>query len=325
MDLLTAAAKASQGKGTLCDLCPRLCRVDRAAGEPGYCRAPLEAKVAQVSLHHWEEPCLSGSGGSGTIFFSECNLRCVFCQNAEISQGHYGRVHGRSELAQAMLDLQSRGAHNVNLVSPTPYIPAIVEALTEAGAHGLAVPVVYNTNAYENVGALRRLEGLVQIYLPDLKYPGDEEGEAMARRYSAAPGYFAAATAAIEEMIRQVGPLTLDEAGMARQGVIIRHLVIPGHLGATKRVLAWIHDHAPAGVKVSLMSQYTPYHRAAEYPEINRRLTRREYAQVLEDYFAAGLEDGYAQELSSADQAFIPDWRLKGIPDLKPRPPRTRL
>lgn len=305
----------------VCDLCPRLCPVDRDTGQLGFCRAPREPRIAQVSLHHWEEPCLSGTRGSGTIFFSRCNLRCVFCQNAEISHSDYGTLYGRDDLAQAMLDLQARGAHNVNLVSPTPYVPAISEALSEARDRGLTIPVVYNTNAYETVKALRRLEGLVQVYLPDLKYPGGEEGEAMARKYSAAPGYFAAATAAVQEMIRQVGPLTLDESGIAQRGVIIRHLVLPGHAEAGKLVLDWIHGHVPPGVKVSLMSQYTPHHEAARFPELNRRLTRREYAAVLNHHFDVGLEDGYAQEMDSADQAFIPDWRLKGIPDLRPRAP----
>ncbi len=296
-----------------CDLCPRLCRVDRDAGELGFCRAPARAKVSQASLHHWEEPCLSGTRGSGTIFFTECNLRCVFCQNAEISQGHLGREVDQAGLVAMMLDLQARGAHNINLVSPTPYIPQIREALVETRARGLSVPVVYNTNAYETVEALRSLEGLIQIYLPDLKYPGDAEGEAMARRYSKAPRYFETATAAIQEMVGQVGPLVLDDEGIARSGVIIRHLVIPGHVEATKRVLNWIRANLP-GVPVSLMSQYTPYHRAAEHPEINRRLTRREYHAALDHLFAIGLEEGWTQELSAADEAFIPDWDLDSVP-----------
>ena len=297
-----------------CDLCPRLCRVDRNAGELGFCRAPARAKVSQASLHHWEEPCLSGTRGSGTIFFTECNLRCVFCQNAEISQGHLGREVDQAGLVEMILGLQGRGAHNINLVSPTPYIPQIREALVEARARGLSVPVVYNTNAYETVEALRSLEGLIQIYLPDLKYPGDEEGEAMALRYSKAPHYFETATAAITEMVRQVGPLVLDPDGIARSGVIVRHLVIPGHIEATKKVLDWIHANLPSGVNVSLMSQYTPYHRAAEYPEINRRLTRREYQAVLDHLFDLGLEDGWTQELGSADEAFIPAWDLDTVP-----------
>ncbi|MHB0885724.1 MAG: radical SAM protein [Bacillota bacterium] len=296
-----------------CNLCPRLCRVDRDAGELGFCRAPALARVSQASLHQWEEPCLSGPRGSGTIFFTECNLRCVFCQNAEISQGHLGREVDQAGLVAMMLGLQERGAHNINLVSPTPYIPRIREALVKARARGLTVPIVYNTNAYETVEALRTLEGLVQIYLPDLKYPGDPSGEAMARRYSKAPHYFETATAAIREMVRQVGPLVLDDEGIAKSGVIVRHLVIPGHVGATKRVLDWIAANLP-GVPVSLMSQFTPYHRAAEFSEIDRRLTRREYHAALDHFFAIGLEEGWTQELSAADEAFIPDWDLDSVP-----------
>ncbi len=318
-------------RGSRCDLCPRHCRVDREAGRLGFCRAPARAKVVQASLHHWEEPCLSGTRGSGTIFFSECNLRCVFCQNAEISQGDLGREVSVAELARMMLDLQARGAHNVNLVSPTPYVVPIREAIIEAGHGGLTIPVVYNTNAYETVDALRSLDGLVRIYLPDLKYPGDAEGEEMARRYSQAPRYFETATAAIREMHRQVGPLRLDPDGVATRGVIIRHLVIPGHVEATKRVLDWIAADLPRGVHVSLMSQYVPHHRAADFPEINRRLTRREYQAALDYFFAIGLEDGWTQELSSADDAYIPAWEReaaatpsRGSPRRRPSPRRRR-
>ncbi|NPV53010.1 MAG: radical SAM protein [Firmicutes bacterium] len=292
-----------------CRLCPRRCRADRASGEMGFCGAGILPRVARAALHHWEEPCVSGTRGSGTVFFSRCNMRCVFCQNHRISHGGFGKEIAAGELAGIFLRLQARGAHNINLVSPTPFIPQITEALLAARAGGLTIPVVYNTNAYELPDALRLLDGLVDIYLPDLKYASDE----LAVRYSAAPRYFEFATQAILEMLRQVGPPQFDEHGLVTRGLIVRHLVLPGQVGDSRRVLDWIRANLPLEVYVSVMSQYTPMFRAKSHPELNRRLTREEYDDVLDHFVSIGLENGYMQEESSAREDFVPDFDLTGL------------
>ncbi|MQL52483.1 radical SAM protein [Desulfofundulus thermobenzoicus] len=292
-----------------CTLCPRNCRVNRLAGEKGFCRAPGRPKVAQASLHFWEEPCISGRKGSGTVFFSQCNMRCVFCQNHEISQDGFGREIEVAQLAGVFLDLQQQGAHNINLVSPTPYIPLIARAIELAREKGLALPVVYNTNAYEKVEALAMLEGLVDIYLPDLKYFSDEPS----RRYSAAPGYFAVATAAIKEMYRQVGALVLDEQGVARRGLMIRHLVLPGQVEDSKQVLRWIAANLPGEVYISLMAQYFPAYRAGGIPPLNRRLRRKEYEQVVACLLELNRDQGYVQELEAASPDYVPAFDLTGL------------
>lgn len=287
-------------------MCPRNCGVDRTAGEVGFCGSGPGVKLAKASLHFWEEPCISGTAGSGTVFFSNCNMRCVFCQNHGISQEGCGRETGVDGLARAVENLRARGPHNINLVSPTHHTPQIVAALERSRP---LPPIVWNSNSYENPGVLRVLEGLVDIYLPDLKYFDDD----LASRYSSAPGYFAAATASILEMLRQVGPLVLDERGIARRGLIIRHLVLPGHVDDSKKVLEWIAGNMPRGVYVSLMSQYVPVHRAREYPEINRPLTRREYDEIVDHMAALGLEDGYCQDLSSASSGYTPPFDMEGL------------
>ncbi|MBE3577579.1 MAG: radical SAM protein [Limnochordales bacterium] len=293
-----------------CEICPLRCRVNRLAGRAGGCRVTgKEVWVAKAQLHMWEEPCISGTNGSGTVFFSFCNLRCVFCQNHEISQAGRGRRLTVDELVRLFLRVQEIGAHNLNLVSPTHFLPHVAIALRRARRSGLEIPVVYNTNAYETVAALRFLEGLVDIYLPDLKYASDGPGSP-ARRYSRAPGYFAAATAAILEMFRQVGPPQFGADGLIRRGLIIRHLVLPGHLEETRAVLRWIANNLPRSVYVSLMAQYIPVHRAPLYPEINRGLTEAEYEEALEYFEALGLENGYRQELGAASESFIPRFDL---------------
>ncbi|MGE5577102.1 MAG: radical SAM protein [Syntrophothermus sp.] len=297
----------------------------------GFCLAKAEVEIARAGLHLWEEPCISGSRGSGTVFFSHCNLRCVFCQNYRISHEGFGRRVGIERLAEIFLELEARGAHNINLVSPTHFMPQVAEALTQAKEAGLGVPVVYNSNAYESVDALRRLEGLIDVYLPDLKYYNDST----AMRYSAAPGYFAAATAAVLEMFRQVGApefaaeggnnakgghsaqydLDADggSQGLITRGLIIRHLVLPGLVEESKRILDWIRANLPAGVYVSLMSQYVPLYKAGRYPEINRPVSPEEYEEVVEYFLKIGLENGYTQEPSSAAETYIPDFNLEGI------------
>jgi len=243
------------------------------------------------------------------VFFSHCNLRCVFCQNFEISQGGFGKTLETRRLARIFTGLQDRGAHNINLVSPTPYAPAVAQAVAAARDMGLSVPVVYNTGGYENVEVLRKLEGLVDVYLPDLKYGSEEP----ARLYSGAPDYFAAGTAAVLEMYRQVGVPVLDENGLIRRGLIIRHLVLPGHAADSVRVLEWIAANLPSGVYVSLMSQYFPTQLAAGMPPLDRRVTAAEYGRVVDRLLALGLENGYIQELASATEEYVPDFNLKGV------------
>jgi putative pyruvate formate lyase activating enzyme len=291
-----------------CHLCPRICASNRLTERGAFCREDAHMRIALADLHFWEEPVISGTQGSGAIFFSGCNLRCVFCQNWQISQNGLGVMVSVERLAEIMLNLQHKGAHNINLVSGSHFTPCIAEALTLAKQQGLAIPVVWNSNGYESVSSLQMLEGLVDVYLPDLKYFDD----GLATRYSGAPSYFAVATAAIAEMFRQVGtPVIEDE--LIKRGLIIRHLILPGHLNDTKKVLGWIAAHLPKTVYVSLMAQYIPMHQAGNYPEINRRINRREYNKALAYMLDLGLENGYIQELSAADQGYVPDFNLTGV------------
>jgi putative pyruvate formate lyase activating enzyme len=266
----------------------------------------MEISLAQ--LHHWEEPPISGTRGSGTIFFSHCNLRCRFCQNYEISQLGQGRAVTSERLLVIMLELEQQGAHNINLVSPTHYTSQLLPVLELAVAR-LKIPVVWNSNGYEKAETLRQLEGLVRVYLPDFKYRSDE----LARSCSSAPSYFRFASAAITEMKRQVGHNRYDEHGAIEKGLIIRHLVLPGHIDDSKEVLSWIHGDLGPRTHVSLMSQYYPVHRAAELPGMNRRLRRDEYEDVRSHFDSLGFEEGFAQRLSSASRDFTPDFDWKGV------------
>ena len=295
-----------------CRLCPRACGRNRLAGETGFCGAGALPRVALASLHHWEEPCISGDRGSGTVFFSHCNLRCVFCQNHDISHGGFGKDLTVPELARVFLRLAQRGAHNINLVTPAHYLPQAAWAIRLAREQGLAIPIVYNTNAYELPESLAHLEGLVDVYLPDLKY----RSERAAGRYSSARDYFARATRAILEMHRQVGPARFSPDGLMTRGVLVRHLVLPGHADDSKRVLDWIRANLPRDTYVSVMSQYVPVHLAARFPEINRRLTQEEYEEVLDHFEEIGLENGFMQDLSSQDSSFTPKFDLGGLEGL---------
>lgn len=292
-----------------CRLCPRNCGVDRLHGEAGFCGAGAYAIVALASRHYWEEPCISGTNGSGTVFFSRCNLRCVFCQNHQISWGGMGKELNHEELAEVFLRQQACEAHNINLVSPTPYIPVIAAALRLAKNSGLTIPIVYNSNAFENVAGLRLLEGLVDIFLPDFKYVHEEP----AIRYSGAKGYFRAATAAILEMHRQVGALVINERGLARRGVLIRHLVLPGQGAAARHILQWVQSNLPPDTYVSIMGQFVPLWQTSRYPEINRCLFPVEYKAVLDFFGETGLKNGYCQDLSSADENYVPQFDLSGL------------
>lgn len=275
-----------------CRLCPHECGVDRLAGEAGVCRASAELKIASWTLHPWEEPPISGSRGSGTIFFSGCTGRCLFCQNYPISQLGAGNLVGVERLAEMMLELQNRGAHNVNLVTPTHFVPHVLAALLRAAEGGLRLPLVYNSSGYESVETLRLLDSVVDVYLPDAKYADD----AVARRLSGLPRYVEANRAALREMYRQVGPdLALDEEGLAWRGLIVRHMVLPEGLAGTADVLAWIAARLSPRVHVSLMDQYFPAYRAVGDPVLGRKVTFEEYLAALEAFDDAGLERGWRQ------------------------------
>ncbi len=290
----------------ICRQCPRACAAERTQTVPGgVCAMPSLPVVARAALHFWEEPPISGTRGSGTVFFSGCPLRCVFCQNSLISQEGYGRPVTLSRLREIFQELIAQGAHNINLVTPTHFTHAIREALSDP----LPVPVVWNTGAYDRVETLKMLEGRVQIYLPDLKYL--DAGRA--KRYSAAPDYPAVATAAIREMVRQTGPCVFDGQGLLKRGVIIRHLLLPGGLPEAKAVMDWVSVAFPRGeVYFSLMSQYTPLGRSAEYPEIHRRLRSSEIRSA-QAYMAALELPGYTQEEEAAGGEYVPIFDLTGV------------
>lgn len=289
----------------ICSSCPRNCHVDREI-KLGFCGAPAGYKLARAALHLWEEPCISGKRGSGTVFFSGCPLRCVFCQNFEISRGGFGKVVSEERLIEIFRELEAAGAHNINLVSPTQYAEKLAQTLKK---YKPSVPVVYNTGGYDSVEALRGLEGLADIYLTDIKYVSS----AVSEKYSGAGDYFSAATAAVKEMYRQTGPAVFDGEGMMKSGVIIRHLVLPGNISQAMRVLDWVKENLPQNTFISLMSQYLPCGEAEKYPTVNRRLSRREYNAVLDYADMLGFENVYVQELDSADGEFIPPFDLSGI------------
>ncbi|MDD6189195.1 MAG: radical SAM protein [Clostridiales bacterium] len=289
-----------------CTLCPRKCSADRAGGKTGVCGAGEKILVARAAAHYWEEPCISGEKGSGAVFFSGCSLKCVFCQNYEISSGMKGREVTVVQLRDIFRRLADSGVHNINLVNPTHFAAAIAEALEQPPG----IPVVYNCGGYESVETLKMLEGKVQIYLPDMKYSDN----AAARRYSGAGDYVETAKAAILEMYRQTGDYVLDDAGMLRSGVVIRHLILPGLLENSRGVIDWVDDtFLPGSVLFSLMSQYTPCGRAAEFPEINRRLTAEEYGKIQAYMDRSGIMDGFFQDMESAGEEFIPDFDFTGI------------
>ena len=290
-----------------CNLCPRACNAVR--GKEGFCKMPEQPVVARAALHFWEEPCISGEKGSGTIFFSGCNLRCVFCQNQQISQDGFGKEISVEQLRALYWKLIDQGAENINLVTPTHFLGAVAASLWPK----LPVPVVYNCGGYEKVESLRRLEGLVDIYLPDLKYLDS----ASAARYSLAPDYPQIAIKAIEEMYRQVGDCQMDENGMLQKGLLVRHLVLPGSLENSRAVLDWMEDFArDKDVLFSLMSQYTPVTDLSAYPEINRRLWESEYEEMLEQLEQEQNIAGFVQELSSAREEYIPSFCLEGLEEI---------
>ena len=288
-----------------CTLCPRRCGVDRTRGQLGFCKMPGQVHAARAGVHYWEEPVISGSFGSGAVFFSGCTLKCAFCQNYDISQENFGKPLTSAELRAAFERLIDEGVQNINLVTPTHFLPDILPALEPK----LPVPVVYNCGGYESVETLRQLEGKIDVYLPDFKYSDN----ALAKKLSSAPDYFETASAAILEMYRQVGKPVIEGDEMKR-GVLVRHLVLPGCVDNSLGVLDWVAEHFRSGdILFSLMSQYVPMGRAAEMPPFDRRITELEYDSVLSYMMLLGIEDGYTQDFSSAERGYTPSFDLTGL------------
>ena len=289
-----------------CECCPRTCRVNRLEGKVGFCRVPAGIQVSHAGLHYGEEPPISGSKGSGTIFFAGCNLRCVFCQNYQISQEFQHsrtRTLTTDELASEMLRLQEKGAHNINFVSPSHMIFQMADAIVAAKKTGLAIPVVYNSNGYDSVDALRQIRGLVDIYLPDIKYMDNTLG----KRFSAVDDYAEIIPGVLKEMLDQVGQLAMDKEGAAHRGLLVRHLVLPGYLENSRKCLQALADLSP-DIFVSIMSQYSPQYKACDYPEINHTLTEPEYDAITDFALDLGLENAFVQELASQEH-YLPDFK----------------
>lgn len=292
-----------------CQLCPRHCQADRAAGQTGFCGMTAQVRAARAALHYWEEPCISGMAGSGAVFFSGCTLRCVYCQNREIAAGACGKEITEERLTEIFLELQEKGAHNLNLVTAAQFLPTVVPALRRAKEKGLLVPVVYNSSGYEKPQMLRHLEGLVDIWLPDYKYRDPKR----AQRYSRAADYPETAAAALQEMVRQAGSPVFDADGLMKRGVIVRHLVLPGGVSDSKDVLEHLWDTYENQIYVSIMSQYTPLVDAETYPELNRKVTEEEYEEVVDYARFLGMEQVYIQEGECAEESFIPAFDYEGI------------
>ena len=290
-----------------CELCPHKCKVNRNKGQIGRCKATNKVKIALHSVHQFEEPCISGKNGSGTIFFSNCNLNCVYCQNYEISQLGRGKEITIPELANIFLEQQSKNVENINLVTPTSYVSQIIEAIKIAKNNGLKIPIVYNTNSYENIETIKMLDGYIDIYLPDLKYAEND----LAKRYSKIENYFENATEVILEMQKQVGEASFNEDGIMQKGIIVRHMVLPNHLGNSKKVLKWLKDNLSKGSYMSIMAQYFPTYQAKEnpnYKEISRKLTSKEWQEIEEYIDELGIEEGYIQELGEHEEEYVPKW-----------------
>lgn len=279
------------------------------AGQTGYCGAGLEVRIARAALHHWEEPCISGTRGSGTVFFSHCPLGCTYCQNAAISNGEAGRKVNAERLAQIFLELQAQGAHNINLVTADHYLPQVLDALDIAKSNGLAIPVVYNCSGWQTEETVRLLEGYADIWLPDFKYWGDEA----AARYSNAAGYAKTAGRAIARMVRQAGPPIFDSQGILLKGIVVRHLVLPGRLEDSKAVISYLHQAYGEDILLSIMSQYTPMPGMERFPELARTVTQLEYNELIDFAMSMGIEDAYIQEGGAAAESFIPPFDYTGV------------
>ena len=289
-----------------CTLCPHKCNVNRLNGNKGKCGCDNKLKIALASLHYYEEPCISGKNGSGTVFFFFFNFKCIYCQNYEISQLGKGREITIEELANIFLKQQEKGANNINLVTPTSYVYQIIEAIQIARNKGLNIPIIYNTNGYENEETIELLNGYIDVYLPDLKYYDNNLG----KKYSGIDNYFSIATKAILKMYEQVGTPIFNENGIIQKGMIIRHLVLPNHLLNSKHILHWIKENMPNDVYVSVMAQYFPTYKAQEDKLINRKLTKKEYKEIENYLYLLDLKNGYMQELGEHEEEYVPDFNL---------------
>lgn len=289
-----------------CEICPHECGINRTKKQIGRCKSTDKIKIALYSIHKFEEPCISGGNGSGTVFFSNCNLNCIYCQNYEISQEGKGKEISVEELADIFIKQQNIKAENINLVTPTSYTLQIIEAIKIAKKRGLNIPIIYNTNGYEKVETLKLLEGYVDVYLPDLKYYDDELG----KKYSKVDKYFEIAVKAIKEMYRQVGSPKLDERGMIKSGLMIRHLVLPNNIENSKKILRWIKENIDENVYVDIMAQYFPTYKAKESKDLNRKLTKEEYKEIEEYVYDLNIKNGYMQDLGEHEEEYVPKWEI---------------
>ena len=295
-----------------CTLCPRMCDVSREKGEKGVCGQTNTLKVARAALHFWEEPCISGTAGSGAVFFSGCALHCVFCQNQMIANGQTGKEISIERLSEIFLELQEKGANNINLVTAGHFVPQIIKTLERSRKNGMHLPVVYNTSSYENVETLKQLDGFVDIYLPDFKYMDAE----LAKKYSHAPDYPLVAKAAIAEMVRQTGPASFvgeDDDNLIEKGTIVRHLALPGCMEDSKRIIRYLYETYGDTIYLSIMNQFTPLAHLNAYPELNRKITEEEYDELVDFAISLGVEHGFIQEGETAEESFIPEFDCEGV------------
>ncbi|OPJ63028.1 radical SAM protein [Clostridium oryzae] len=292
-----------------CTICPRNCNVNRNEGMKGYCSADNNLKIARAALHFWEEPCISGEKGSGTVFFSGCSLKCVFCQNYNISQDSFGKNISIERLAEIFLELQDKNALNINLVTPTHYVPQIINAIEIAKNNNLNIPIIYNSSGYEKAETIKLLDGYIDVYMPDLKYFDNK----YSFKYSNAKDYFEFASESINEMVRQVGDVSLDDNGIIKKGVIIRHMLLPGLLFDSKKIIDYIYNSFGNSVYLSLMNQYTPMNKSADYPEINKPISEKYYDSIINYALSLGIENGFIQEQGTVSESFIPPFDLDGV------------
>ena len=292
-----------------CKLCPRNCKVDRLNNKIGFCKATDKLKVARAALHFWEEPCISGEKGSGAVFFSNCTLKCIFCQNNDISECSAGKEISIERLSDIFLELQHKGALNINLVTPTHYVPQIIEGLKIAKNKGLNLPIIYNSSGYENIETLRYLKGYIDVYLPDLKYFSNK----YSLKYSNAKDYFNFAIKAIDEMVKQVGDIQFDKNGIIKKGVIVRHLLLPGLLFDSKKILDYLHKTYDDKIYISIMNQYTPLAHVENYPEINKKISEKYYNTIIDYAISIGIQNAFIQEEGTAKESFIPAFDYEGV------------
>lgn len=292
-----------------CTLCPRNCHVDRTGGKKGYCGETEKLVVARAALHMWEEPCISGTRGSGTVFFSGCSIGCVYCQNHSIAKGKAGKIITTERLAEIFTELQNKGAHNINLVTPGHYIPQIIDAVNLSKLNRLDIPIVYNTGGYERTETMRILDGIVDVYLPDLKYMDGN----IAQKYSNCKDYFLYASTAINEMVRQTDEPEFDSEGIMTKGVIVRHMMLPGYLEDSKNIIKYLYNTFGNKIYISIMNQYTPLPHVAMYPEINRKITDDEYDELIDYAVELGVENGFIQEGETQSESFIPEFNGEGV------------